>query len=135
MIASMLRRLADWIDPSDMDKLRETIMALPFRGDGCLRTPIPSTAGSAALCALAGRASLSADSSKAFPGGKAPAGAFLSVWKPGAEKMEKITELDDRKVSDWIRHVLVLHLYGMKGSREMENNNRAMCPDEGGMDG
>lgn len=78
----------------------------------------------------------------------------MSAWKPDAEKMEKVTEsiklhlpermkrdvqdaamFDDRKVSDWIRHVLAQHLYVMKGSREMENNNGAMCPDEGGMDG
>lgn len=97
---------------------------------------------------------MSADSLPTLPGGKAPAGAFFSVWYPGAEKMEKVTEsiklhlpermkrdvqdaamTDDRKVSDWIRHVLAQYLYGMKGSRELDNYNGAMCPGEGGVDG
>lgn len=90
--------------------------------------------------------------------------AYLPAWPTPTEAllsglflttdMEKITEsiklhlpermkrdvqdaamVDDRKVSDWIRHVLAHHLYGMKGSRDVDNDNGAMCPTEGGVDG
>lgn len=38
---------------------------------------------------------------------------------------------DDRKVSDWIRHVLALHLYGIRGMADREAEfNRANSANE-----
>lgn len=43
---------------------------------------------------------------------------------------------DDRKVSDYIRHVLSIHLYGIKGMAEREETDkRAMRGDEGHCNG
>ena len=40
---------------------------------------------------------------------------------------------DDRKVSDWIRHVLFMHLYGIDGMKDRERAeiNGAMRPEMG----
>lgn len=38
---------------------------------------------------------------------------------------------DDRKVSEYVRHVLSLHLYGTKGSHQQPDDNGTMCPGEG----
>lgn len=39
---------------------------------------------------------------------------------------------DDRKVSDYIRHVLSIHLYGIKGMADREAScNRAIRGEEG----
>lgn len=38
---------------------------------------------------------------------------------------------DDRKVSEWVRHVLGLHLYGVKGSCAERGCNGAMRGEEG----
>lgn len=81
-----------------------------------------------------------------FPGAVL-AGAFF-----GDRMTEKITEAiklhlpesmkrdiqdhamaDDRKVSDWIRHVLFIHLYGIAGMKDRERAeiNGAMRPEAG----
>ena len=38
---------------------------------------------------------------------------------------------DDRKVSEWIRHVLALHLYGLKGTPHSCDCNKKSRGDEG----